>query len=399
MGRLFAVGALAGLGVTAWHYVLAPLPEAPLESNQVAAIAEFMENNKKFWDRDAWTFADVPSHLGRLVEYPRDTDGPAFCVTRNAHRYNGVPLLRATAFFPNVTVAEVSQRMIEPAERLRWDKNYRFFEEFVTLPTPKAVREMREGFSVVSRQWCGHVIASAWLEKFGVKPRSFIYERLIARRDDGAVCLTYRSLKGDEEDKVTAKTSNPSTLAAAALLEVPEKEPKLGEKPPLFAATLRDKFLKGPAAETQEVTMLWQEVLLLPVRRRDIEVLTYEGRRDMQGNSDLPTPTGVTSRLFAIAYEFFHEGNPFESHLDRVLYDPESQRPSRYDPKRYEEVGTLMVMTSCNDGKVRPMPRVVEKYASKALTTRTYEWLLADIANTRKIEASLGPDAKKKLRK
>jgi hypothetical protein len=380
----FLVGvATAATGYMAWHFVYSPLPDVPLENHGAAAVADFMEENKKFWGNETWTFADVPSQLTRLVEYPRDTDGPHYAVSRMTKTFDGVPLLRSTAFLPNVYVREVAPRMIEPALRKKWDKNYRFFEEFATFPAPKMVRQMREGFRVKSRQWCGHVIGSTTLEKVGVQPRSFIYERLVADRADGAVCITYRSLSGTEPDTVKEKENKLSPLGLQALQRLPSMVDRF------FSYALRDTFLSGPANNTQEVTMLWQEVLLLPVLRRDIDIKAYEGKRDPNARS-LPPPTGVSSTLFALAHEFFKEGSPFTSGLENVMVPP-PMAERRGDPRNYEEVGTLMVMTSCNEGKVRPLPKFVERLAMKTLTNNTLEMILRDIADSRKLQKVLPP--------
>jgi hypothetical protein len=55
-----------------------------------------------------------------------------------------------------------------------------------------------------------------------------------------------------------------------------------------------------------------------------------------------------------------------------------------------EEIGTLMVMTSCNDAKMRPLPRMVERYGSKKLTMSTVEWLMKDIKDQRAIASTKG---------
>lgn len=396
MGRLLGgLAAVAG-GYSLWHYVFAPMPTVELQNTQVASVTAFMEHNKAYWGQEAWQFADVPAHLARLVEFPKETDKPCFCVMRMNKTFNGVPLLRVVAFFPNTTVAEVAPRFIDTHSRMRWDHNYRVFEEFVTLPTPKAVREMRDGFVVKSRQWCGHKIASDWLQKFGVQPRKFIYERLVAERTDGAVCVTYRSLDGTETETVDekrvhdAKLSDIGKKAHSAWQALPDRKEKS------FSQVLRDTFLTDVGADSQEVQMLWQELLLLPVRRRDLQLHTYErGRKDVAPNHETsPMPTIVAAPAFSVAHEFFKEGSPFASQWQEVLKGPSPAELKAFtgDPKSLEEVGTMMVMTSCNDAKVRPMPRLVEKYASKALTHRTYEWLLDDLAESKLLKRALGSD-------
>jgi hypothetical protein len=396
MGRILVGVASAAAGYTCWHYVFAPLPDVSVSNHTAQAVAEFMEANKLYWGTDGTTFADVPSHLARIVDYPRPTDGPHFNVSRLMKSYDGVPCLRSTAFFPNVTVDEVACRMIDPEKRKKWDRNYKFFEEFVTFPVPKKIQQMREGFVAKSRQWCGHVIASATLEKVGVQPRSFIYERIVAEREDGAVCITYRSLDGSEPEKVDGRKNAPSALGLAALVATPAAQDT--KDPPkqatTFAAALVEKFHEGPAKGSQDVKMLWQEVLLLPVRRRDIDIQSFEARKDMNAQNNFPNPTGVTSTLFALAYEFFKEGNPFTSGLDRVLWAPPGSE-RRLDPKKYEVVGTLMVMTSCNDAKVRPVPRLMQKYVAKYLTNNTFEMLLTDIADGKKIQKTVPKAAQK----
>jgi hypothetical protein len=319
MGRLLGLGAAIGGGYSVWHYCFAPLPDPPLRSGAAQEIARFMEANKKYWDTDASTFSETPAQLARMVEYPRPTDGPCFCVTRNVRRYNGVPMLRVTTFLPNVSVDEMVPRMLEKEPRKRWDQNYKFFEEFAELPVPKEVADMRHGFVATARHWCGHVLASATLEKVGVLPRAFLYERIIARRDDGAVCATFRGLNDDEKDVITATTVRHSEFARETLPLV--QDPNLPEAKS-FAGLLRDRFFAGPAADSQEAIMYWQELLLIPVRRKDIKIQAFEAKKDVGTRDEFPAPTGVASVLFAAAYEFFDEGNPFTSGADRLMYHP-----------------------------------------------------------------------------
>jgi hypothetical protein len=355
------------------------------------------------WEVEVSTLPQSASGLRALLLSRPDGERyggpPLLQVMRHRERLDGRgTLLRVATFFPGATVADLEPRLMDAEARRRWDCNYLYGADFVTLPvgddaTPgenaTVVCDLRTGFEAVSRNWRGHVVGSPALGRLGVRPRSFLYDRTAGRRaQDGAVCCVYRGLSplcasGDEDRCVVegasvvrrpwvcwgdalaragwVAASSPPTSADAADAPAAPAERAAGVPGERLAEALRAAFLAGPATGTEEAAMFWQEQLLLPVKRCDL-----------RHAADGAEPTTALQRA---VQRLCTECDPFASSAADALGPNGVGADGESDV-----VGTLMVVTSCNDAKTPALPRFVERFGARRLAVGSASWLLADLA-------------------
>ena len=351
------------------------------------------------WRVESSTFPH-PTRTSKLLGKAKDVEGGSVVdptktfvqISRLRHDYSGdVPTMRIVAWMPGVDTRTVERLLVVPPLRRAWDANYRMFDVVAgarcslavfddisvhgnpVLPTSRKVVEespltawLRPRFVPIERVWACHRTSTTILEKIGLRPWYFAYERLVARGafpptaadatgdpptglNACASQILFRSIRPTGEQGAVATTSSAAAALAPVLLPGDVDDPKTIER-----------FFAGKAqARDAHTTMHAQEVLLVPLTKAAVrDASTLHEVVETSGEVGPPGATLVES-------------------LGRLC------RAS--SPGEQEHAGVLMIMTSTNVVPVPALPHWAKVYLAKNVTEGAYSRLAAAAAQAKQL--------------
>ncbi|KAJ9454993.1 hypothetical protein DIPPA_05089 [Diplonema papillatum] len=119
-----------------------------------------------------------------------------------------LPATRLEAFFPDTPLETMREILLDPAERLRWDRNLTaFFEPAAPAADDEASPQPAGGEGKV----LFHAVENKTMNLFGFKGRSFLYRRLEEPCGDRCVDVRFRSVTDEAiEDQVSQDSRTPA---------------------------------------------------------------------------------------------------------------------------------------------------------------------------------------------
>eukprot|EP00756_Hemistasia_phaeocysticola_P048953 Hpha_TRINITY_DN23373_c0_g1::TRINITY_DN23373_c0_g1_i1::g.97006::m.97006 len=126
-------------------------------------------------------------------------------VDRREGDVRDVPITRLDAFFPAAEHTAITECVLDPSTRVRWDKNYGAFRMLDKDMNPD---EDGVGKVLFGKHTMSHRVESPLLRYLGFSPREFVYERVTERCGEKCVLAKFKSVEGpvpDSSDAVRAR--------------------------------------------------------------------------------------------------------------------------------------------------------------------------------------------------
>lgn len=191
---------------------LAPAEALPQNTNAVVLL-EGMHRVRDLMSESAWDVNVKPCVLrpvrGRAPVSENDTL-PSVEVLRLTETFEGAPVLRIIAHLPGVTTDELCKMMCDVTARKSWDDNYAAFFRCAGASAKyparlvdgegKAMKSVPPQIQVIDDDVYFHRVTSKNTVRFGILPRSFLYNRVMLRyksegsNDNAKYVVLYRSL-------------------------------------------------------------------------------------------------------------------------------------------------------------------------------------------------------------